>query len=263
MRLCHEAMLLAKLKHPNIIAMKVGVKRHWRVGLPLTTRCGTGLRYVLSISQPSHNVFASGVLGRASWPLFAPGGVHCGWQPLSTPARATLRKLAFRFPPCSHIYISPGRGYLSFCASTISNRICPAQAPTNLVQIKLMYDLASALAYLHSHSVLHCDINTTNVMLRNCVSAVVIDFGESVRVTSMQRDIHSGRRKDSDMSHPIPEWSLPPGVSYLGWMFSFGGFFSRLRARLARFPRVLGAVAHSRRPRRSSSRPCQTSFCVP
>jgi hypothetical protein len=50
MRLCHEAMLLAKLKHPNIIAMKVSIIRHSRATLPQIAKCGTGSEYAILFS---------------------------------------------------------------------------------------------------------------------------------------------------------------------------------------------------------------------
>lgn len=53
MRLCHEAMLLAKLRHPNIIAMKVGVKCQASLAVARWLAPNYKMRH---ISQPPHTM---------------------------------------------------------------------------------------------------------------------------------------------------------------------------------------------------------------
>ena len=55
--------------------------------------------------------------------------------------------------------------------------------------LEALVSVCSAISYLHSRGIIHCDINPTNICVRPCGSPCIVDFHSS-RIATTSRDLH-------------------------------------------------------------------------
>ena len=80
----------------------------------------------------------------------------------------------------------------------------PSSIPYH-TQVNITYDIAQALAYLHSNCIIHRDLSSNNILLKGGIQAKVTDFGISKIV-----DANPGMTRNKDTQCPGTPSFMPP-----------------------------------------------------
>lgn len=79
-------------------------------------------------------------------------------------------------------------------------------------KVTILHDVACGLCYIHSRSIIHCDLTCSNILLINNINAKIADFGQAVTYDP-----------NSDVSLPINPgnvYHMPPEASKLNPQYS-------------------------------------------
>lgn len=105
------------------------------------------------------------------------------------------------------------------------------------VQVSIAYDVAQALAYLHSHEIIHRDLSSNNVLLISDSRAKVTDFGMSklTGMTQMTTPLQLTHLPGTEVYMPPEAFQEPPEYSNKLDCFSLGVLGIQIMTR--KFPR--------------------------
>ncbi|KAI9205023.1 kinase-like domain-containing protein, partial [Polychytrium aggregatum] len=111
---------------------------------------------------------------------------------------------------------------------TLHNHFTTAPEPRPISEkVRLLYQVASGMAYLHGNNIVHGDLKSLNVLLDGTFSAVVTDFGmsrtkhTSATANRTRRDQPAGGTLDY-MAPEMLDYDDPVGSSKATDVYAFG-----------------------------------------
>ena len=117
--------------------------------------------------------------------------------------------------------------------------------------LKIVYDVACALAYVHSKSYVHRDIKPDNILFREDQSAVVTDFGIALDISTNTRGKPASRQIVGSPQYMSPEQARGEALDFRADIYSLGAVLYEALAGKPLFESpatVADAVRHSRDP---------------
>ena len=117
--------------------------------------------------------------------------------------------------------------------------------------LKIIYEVASALAYVHSKSYIHRDIKPDNILFREDQSAVVTDFGIALDIATNTRGKPASRQIVGSPQYMSPEQARGEALDFRADIYSLGAVLYEALAGKPLFESpatVADAVRHSRDP---------------
>jgi serine/threonine protein kinase len=95
--------------------------------------------------------------------------------------------------------------------------------------IEIALDIARGLKYIHENDVIHCDLSSSNVMLKSCPDresgfvAKIIDFGRSRQLLAASQTVITGTL--GTVTHMSPEMMREGCINKSSDIYSFGVIF--------------------------------------
>ena len=110
------------------------------------------------------------------------------------------------YPQGNHIHF-----VMEFVGGSLLQRIQYSSGLTELQIVKYLFQLLIALHYIHSRSIIHCDIKSANILVNKEGKVKLADFGAAfLSPDPSSLKLPPRLNKQTSSSQGSPYWSSPP-----------------------------------------------------